>query len=122
MMSGLGRFLKWIVLLPIMAVVLLLAVANDQNVTVFLNPFNTQDPVLRIDLAFYQIAFLIFVCGALVGALVSWSGQRKYRARARRRGEEAQFWQAKAERNERRQEPARPASGAAVFLPSPRRG
>ena len=87
-----------------------------------LNPFQPGDPVLTFELALYQIAFLLFVLGALIGALVAWSGQRKYRTRARHRRHEAQFWQSRAEHSERRQEEARQTSRAAAFLPRPERG
>jgi hypothetical protein len=74
-MSALGALLKWVVLLPILVAVVLLAVANDQTITVHLNPFNVDDPVLRVNLALYQLAFALFVLGALIGALVTWASQ-----------------------------------------------
>jgi uncharacterized integral membrane protein len=120
--SWLGTLLKWIILLPVLVVALLLAVANDQSVTVHLNPFDQADPVLRVDLALYQIAFIVFVVGALVGAFVAWSGQRKHRRRARRRGEEAAFWQARAETAEVRQSPPRASAPSTALLPRPERG
>jgi uncharacterized integral membrane protein len=121
-MGKLGTILKWVILLPILIAVVLLAVANDQSVPVNLNPFLPSDPVLRADLPLYQVAFLLFVLGALAGALVTWSSQRKYRSRARDRRQEAQFWQDRAQRSERRQEEARPPSRATAFLPRPERG
>ena len=89
-----GALLKWIVLLPVIAAVLLLAVANDQSVTIHLYPFDTDDPVLRADLPLYQVAFIVFVAGALTGALVAWSGE--LRRRARRRREQAALQQSLA--------------------------
>ena len=121
-MAALGSLLKWIILLPVLVAVLLLALANDQSVTVHFNPFDTDDPVLRVDLALYQLSFVIFVLGALVGALIAWSGQRKYRLRAEERNAETALWQARAERSERRQAETRPPSQAAAFLPRPERG
>ena len=122
MLAAFGTLLKWIILLPVLVAVLLLALANDQSVTVHFNPFDADDPVLRVDLALYQLAFVIFVLGALVGALIAWSGQRKYRRRAEERNAETALWQARAERSERRQAEARPPSQAAAFLPRPERG
>lgn len=123
MISKLAVILKWLILLPVLLAVVLLAVANDQSVTVRLNPFDTEDPVLRVDLALYQIAFIVFILGALAGAIVAWSGQRKYRLRARDQREQASLWQARAEWSERRKpEEERPASRAAAFLPRPERG
>ncbi|MGH6923585.1 MAG: DUF1049 domain-containing protein [Propylenella sp.] len=121
MLRTLGTILKWAILLPVLIAVVLLAVANDQVVTVRLNPFDTSDPVLRLDLALYQIAFLLFVLGALVGGLVAWRGQRKHRLRARDRQQDAALWQSRAERPDRRNTaPAAPV--ASGFLPRPERG
>lgn len=121
-MSKLGLILKWVILLPLLLIVVLLAVANDQTVTFHLNPFDTEDPVLRVDLPLYQVAFLFFVLGSLAGALVAWSGQRKHRRRARERREEAALWQARAEWSEHRKAEERPPSRAMAFLPRPERG
>ena len=121
-MSKLALILKWLILLPLLVAVVLLAVANDQTVTFHLNPFNTDDPVLRVDLPLYQVAFIFFVPGSLAGALVGWSGQRKYRRRARDRREEAALWQARAEWSEHRKAEDRPPSRATAFLPRPERG
>jgi uncharacterized integral membrane protein len=120
--AAFGALLKWIIILPVLVAVLLLAIANDQSVTVHFNPFDPNDPVLRVDLALYQLAFAIFVLGALAGALIAWGGQRKYRRRAQERSVETALWQARAERSERRQAEARPPSQAAAFLPRPERG
>jgi hypothetical protein len=114
----LATMLKWVILLPVLLAVVLLAVANDQSVTVHLNPFDKNDPVLRIDLALYQLAFILFASGALLGGLIVWIGQRKYRRQAHIRLTEAASWQARAERRPAQPEP----SQAAAFLPRPERG
>ena len=120
-MSKLSLILKWVILLPVLLAVVLLAVANDQSVPVHLNPFEPADPALSVELALYQIGFILFVLGALMGAAVVWSGQRKYRKRARERREEASLWQARAQWSERRQAEERPPSRLAGFLPRPER-
>lgn len=119
MLSTLGTIIKWAILLPILVAIVLLAVANDHTVTVHFNPFDTADPVLRVDLALYQLAFILFVFGALVGALIVWRGQWKHRRRAREQRHEAAHWQARAERTERQQAGAAPSAG---LLPRPERG
>lgn len=115
MLGQLGMIVKWAILLPVLIVVVLLAVANDQTVTVHLNPFSTDDPMLRVELPLYQLAFLIFVVGALVGALVAWRGQQRRRARVRR--------EAALLRDSERAEQGRGAapSGASGLLPRPER-
>jgi hypothetical protein len=111
--------LKWVILLPIFAAIVLLAVANDQSVTVNLNPFDKADSVLRAVLPLYQIGFLLFVLGVLFGGVIAWSGQRKHRRRLRQ--DQAALWQARAEWSEQRRREARP-SEAVAFLPRPERG
>jgi uncharacterized integral membrane protein len=112
-----GTVLKWVILLPILAAVLALAVANGQDVTVYLNPFDAADPVLRLDLPLYQFAFILFVLGVLVGGLVAWMSQMRHRRRVRRR--EAALFGADSERAERT--PNAPPSDAVGFLPRPER-
>jgi len=110
---------KWIILLPVLMGVLLLAIANDQSVTIHLNPFDTQDPVLRADMPVYQFGFLAFVVGALVGGLIAWSGQHRYRKRARHRAADAPPWQADTHRTHAA--PPDAVSPSAAFLPRPER-
>ena len=102
MLSNLGTFIKWLILLPILAVIALIAVANDHMVALRLNPFDPADSVLQVELALYQVAFLAFLLGALAGAVVVWAGQHRYRRRARQHDNELALWRSRAERNERR--------------------
>jgi uncharacterized integral membrane protein len=118
-LGRLGTALKWIILLPVLIAVVLLAVANDQSVTVHLNPFDTADPVLQLDLALYQVAFLVFVIGVLAGGLIAWAGQRKYRIRAHRR-EEAVFARTRGAPATRQAGEGVPRVSA--YLPRPERG
>lgn len=120
-MGKLGLILKWAILLPVVLAVLLLAVANDQTVPVHLNPFNADDPVLRVELALYQIAFILFVLGALAGGLAAWNGQRKYRKRVRDQSEQVLLWQGRAQEADPLRRPD-PQTRAAAFLPRPERG
>ena len=101
MLARLGRILKWIVLLPVLLVALLLAVANTDLVSIHLDPFDSNDPALTAELALYQLVFMVFALGALVGGFVVWVNQHKYRRGARQSGETAALWQARAERAER---------------------
>ena len=119
MLRTLGTILKWAILLPIFLAVVLLALANDQSVRVNLNPFDKTDPALRIELALYQLAFLIFVLGVLFGGLIVWTGQRRRQLLGRRA--ESLAWQTRVERPEERK-PQAAASGASAFLPRPERG
>ena len=101
MINRLGAYLKWLALLPVFIVVVLLAVANDQTVTVSLNPFDDTDTVLSLDIPLYQLGFALFAVGVLCGGFVMWNSQRKYRRRAKQKGYDAAKWQNRAERAER---------------------
>ena len=119
MLGTLGTILKWAILLPIFLAVVLLAIANDQPVTVNLNPFDKTDPAMKVELALYQIAFLIFLLGVLFGGLIAWIGQR--RRQLRNRQTETPSWQARTARPaERESRPA--ASEVSAYLPRPERG
>jgi hypothetical protein len=107
-----GTIVKWAVLLPVLLAVVLLALANDHDVTVHLNPFDADDPQLSYAIALYQLAFLIFAVGVLFGGIVAWGGARR-RRRARSRREEAVPSPARPERR------GEPAAQASAFLPRP---
>jgi hypothetical protein len=116
----LGKFLKWIILLPILIAVVLIAVANDQTVTVHFNPFDTSDPVLKIDAALYQVAFAVFVLGVVFGGLLTWLGRFRRRARPSPRRQEAGW--TPYDEAPRRADRSTPPSPAAAYLPRPERG
>jgi len=95
--STLLSILKWLILIPVLVVAALLGIANDQPVTVNLNPFVPEDTGLQVELALYQVAFLAFVAGGLVGGFAVWNGQRRHRHAARERRSAAAVWRARAE-------------------------
>jgi hypothetical protein len=122
LLATLATIVKWAILLPVFLAIVLLAVANDQSVTVHLNPFDAEDPMLRVDLALYQVAFILFALGVLVGGIVAWNSQRRALRRARAAPDAAPPWQPRAGASFRR--PAEPAAAARAgrFLPRPERG
>jgi len=101
LIDRLGVLLKWLVLLPVFIVVVLLAVANDQAVRVSLNPFDSTDSVLSVEMPLYQLGFALFAVGFLCGGFVMWNKQRKYRRRAKQKGSDAAKWRNRAELAER---------------------
>jgi len=116
LLRTLSTILKWAILLPVFAGVVLLAIANDQDVVVNLNPFDKGDRMLRVVLPLYQLAFLIFVIGVLLGGLIAWSGQ--LRRRRRLREEQSALWQTRADLPAQRRDVR--ASESSLFLPRPR--
>ena len=116
MLGTLATILKWVVLLPLVVGIVLLAIANDQSVTVHFNPFDADDPVLRLDLALYQVAFAVFALGVVVGGLIAWSGQGRYRREARLRRDDAARRHARADLPEYREADA-PHSPSGALVP-----
>lgn len=76
------RFLKALILLPVAIVVLLLAVANRNEVVLSFDPFSPE-PAFSLVLPLYAIVFAAVALGILVGGIGAWLGQGKTRASAR---------------------------------------
>ncbi|MET0258395.1 MAG: lipopolysaccharide assembly protein LapA domain-containing protein, partial [Methylobacterium sp.] len=76
------RFLKALILLPVAIVVLLLAVANRNAVTLSFDPFSPE-PIFSVVLPLYAIVFAAVAFGILIGGVGAWLGQGKTRASAR---------------------------------------
>jgi uncharacterized integral membrane protein len=78
------RLLKAIVLIPIAAALVGLAVANRQPVTVSFDPFDPVDPAYAMTMPLYLAGFTILIAGVVLGGFAAWLKQGKWRrARAR---------------------------------------
>ena len=93
-----AALVKWAILLPVLLLAALFAIANDHDVAVRFNPLDSTDIRSQIELPLYQVAIAAFVVGALCGAFITWSRQRRYRKLARKQTGEAAKWKARAER------------------------
>ena len=118
MLSTLGAILKWVILLPILIAVVLLSVANDQPVTVHLNPFDKSDPVLKVELALYQLFFIVLVLGVLMGGCIVWLNRLRRGGVAGGRSGDTVIPPA-ARSEPRRAE--QPSARASAYLPRPER-
>ena len=76
--------LKWIVLVPLAAVVLVFALANRQAVTVTFDPFGGSSRGLAVTLPLFVVLGLAAMIGVLTGGIATWFGQAHYRRAARR--------------------------------------
>lgn len=117
-MHALATILKWVILLPVLLVVVLLAVANDQSVTVHLNPFDKSDPVLKVELALYQLFFIVLVLGVLIGGCIVWLNRLRRGGVADGRGGDTMM--SPVGRSEPRRA-EQPAARASAYLPRPER-
>ena len=98
------RIVNVLVLLPVGLVLIVLSVANRQSVTLALNPFRPEDAVLSVTAPFFVYLFLATIFGLVLGALITWFTQGKYRKRARMEAIEASKWHTEAEKHRTRAE------------------
>ncbi|AWM88703.1 lipopolysaccharide assembly protein LapA domain-containing protein [Microvirga sp. 17 mud 1-3] len=77
------RFLKALVLLPVAILIVLLAVANRDPVTLSLDPFSREAPEIAAQLPLFAIIFAAVMVGVVIGGTATWLAQGKHR-RARR--------------------------------------
>ncbi len=99
-MKKLKRILGLVVFIPLGIILIVLAVANRQVVTLALNPFRPEDQVLALSAPFFIFLLIAVIVGMVVGSFVTWWNQGKYRKRPASRR-------------------ARPTSGAPSMRPSP---
>ncbi|MCJ2126057.1 LapA family protein [Methylobacterium sp. J-077] len=114
------RFLKSLVLLPIAALVILLAVANRAPVPLSFDPFNADAPVFSVDLPLYAILFGAVALGIVVGGIFTWLGQGKTRANVRYHRREATRYEREATRL-RAYAPESETQGTAYTVPNTNR-
>jgi uncharacterized integral membrane protein len=97
------KFLNAIILIPLGVILVVFAVANRHQVTVSIDPFNSEDPALGFTLPLFVVIIAVAILGVVVGGSATWFGQRRWRRAARQheadaRGLRAQLadWQASA--------------------------
>ncbi len=80
-----ARFLKWLLLLPIVVIGLALALANRQITTIYFDPFpngGVNGP--QISAPFFLILFVALMVGVVIGGVATWIRQGPNRRAARR--------------------------------------
>jgi uncharacterized integral membrane protein len=78
------RLVTALVLILVAVVLIALAVANRQVVTVSLDPFDQANPALVLSQPMYRVIFSLLIGGVVLGGCAAWLRQAKWRARARR--------------------------------------
>lgn len=91
------RFLKALILVPLAIVIVMLAVANREYVTLSLDPISPE-PVFSLSVPLYALIFAAVAIGIVVGGIGAWLGQGKIRRRARSDRREADRWAREADR------------------------
>lgn len=93
------RFLKYLLLVPIVAAALLVALGNRDVVTLHLHPFREGEiPDLTLDVPVYLEMLLTLMVGVVIGGFATWLEQGKHRAAARRARAEVKRLTAEAAR------------------------
>ena len=70
-------------LAPLGALMVLLAVANREPVTMSLDPFQSEPRVLAVTLPLFIVILMSLIAGVLVGGVAAWLRQGKWRRHAR---------------------------------------
>lgn len=103
-----NRIVLVVILVPVAVILIALAVANRGLASFTLDPFHPGNPALTVQMPLFVYLFAALALGMLVGALITWLRQGRYRAEARRRGHEVEKLRASG----RADTPALPKSSA----------
>jgi uncharacterized integral membrane protein len=94
----LRKILAVLILLPLAILIVALAVANREVVTVTFDPFGGNDPALALRAPLFVLVFIFVLIGVIIGGVAAWLNQRKWRRAARRFEREAAVAGAEADR------------------------
>jgi uncharacterized integral membrane protein len=78
-----------LIVVPLLIVFVAFAVANRASVTVVFDPFDSVDPAFAVKMPLFLLVLTLIAFGIVIGGVVTWFGQRKWRVRARRAEKEA---------------------------------
>jgi uncharacterized integral membrane protein len=98
------RLVKLVILVPAAVVLVVLSVANRHAVTLALNPFRPEDQLLSLSLPLFVLVLAALILGVLIGSLVTWFAQARYRKQARNEAHEARKWREEADKQRTRVE------------------
>jgi hypothetical protein len=114
----LKRILSLLVLFPLGALLVAIAVANRHPVALILDPFRPDNPALSVELPFYAYLIGALVVGVILGGAATWFGQSRWRQTARTQGKRAARWQAEADRLARERDANASTTGNGLAIAS----
>ena len=82
--STLRKVVAAIILVPLAVIIVAFAVANRQNVTVSLDPFNPDVPAASLTKPLFVVILAVLILGVIIGGVAAWLRQTKWRRTARR--------------------------------------
>ncbi len=94
----LKRITLLLISFPVALLLITLAIANRHTVSMVLDPFNPQAPVISINLSFFYDLFGALLISIVAGGAAVWLNQGHWRHTARHRTQEARRWHAEADR------------------------
>jgi uncharacterized integral membrane protein len=77
------KILAAIVLVPLAIIIVGLAVANREVVSVSFDPFNSVNPAFAIKAPLFILVLLLVIVGVVIGGVAAWMRQSKWRRAAR---------------------------------------
>jgi uncharacterized integral membrane protein len=80
----LRKIVAVIILVPLAIIIVALAVANRQIVTVSFDPFGGDAPAASLSLPLFVLIMGLLIAGVVIGGVACWLGQGKWRGAARR--------------------------------------
>lgn len=78
------KLITAVILVPLAIIFVMFAVANREIITITLDPFDSVQPAYAFKLPLFLLIFALIAVGVLIGGLVTWLKQGRWRARARR--------------------------------------
>lgn len=92
----LNRIIVVIVLVPLAIILIAVAVANRGVVAFTLDPFNPENPALSIHWPLFVYLLLALMLGVIIGSMVTWFRQSRYRRMAKQQTGEVERLRASA--------------------------
>ncbi len=108
------KIVRALVLIPLAIVLVALAVANRQTVTVSFDPFDRVDPAFSVTVPLYVLILALVIAGVIVGGVAAWMRQGQWRWRARRAETQTRELRAENDQLKRRDTAVPPGSPAAI--------
>lgn len=100
------RLLTLIIAVPLAVILIVLSVANRHAVSVTLDPFAADNPALTYSAPLFLWIIIAFAFGIIIGGLLTWFTQRRYRKLARVLQADAEALLARAKQAEANNLPA----------------
>jgi uncharacterized integral membrane protein len=117
------NILAALVLIPLAAVIVLLAVANRAAVTISLDPFMDERPALTVTQPLFVLLLSTLVVGVIIGGIAAWLRQGRWRRAARRAETEVRVLRSETEalrdRVDAAEREARRATPPLAYRPPP---